>query len=68
MSIEERVQHRLNVLEACLCENAHIHQREDVQRLMNRITKWYDTLNNDDKAYVDSAKRIISEQIPYDGS
>ena len=67
-TIAERNQHRLNVLEACLCENVHLTDAAGVQRLLNRITKWYSTLSEQDQAYCDSAQRIIEQQIPYDGS
>jgi len=68
MTIAERCEHRLNVLEACLCENVHLSDSAGVQRLLNRITKWYSSLSDSDQAYCDSAQRIIDEQIPYDGS
>lgn len=68
MDKHTKLQHRLNVLEACLCENVHLRDPAGVQRLLNRITKWYNALCAEDQAYCDSAQRIITEQIPYDGS
>lgn len=65
MTLEEKLNHRLNVLEACLCENVHLRDPAGVQRLLNRISKWYSQLNTADQQYCDSAQRIINEQIPY---
>lgn len=68
MEQQQKIEHRLVVLEACLTQNVHLKDAAGVQRLLNRITKWYDTLCDADKQYCDSAQRIIDEQIPYDGS
>lgn len=68
MELQQKLEHRLTVLEACLIQNVHLKDQAGVQRLLNRITKWYSTLSKSDQAYCDSAQRIISEQIPYDGS
>ena len=65
MTTAEKLQHRLTVLEACLTGNVHISDPAGVQRLLNRITKWYSQLSTQDQQYCDSAQRIINEQIPY---
>jgi hypothetical protein len=68
MTIPEKLQHRLNVLEGCLCENVHISDPDGVRRLIQRITPHVEMLNIEDYAYYESALRILEEQIPYDGS
>lgn len=68
MTLEQKLQHRLDVLEGCLCENVHISDPDGVRRLLQRIKPHVDTLNIEDYNYYTSAVRILEEQIPYDGS
>ena len=68
MTLEQKLQHRLDVLEGCLCENVHISDPDGVRRLLQRIKPHVDLLNIEDYNYYESALRILEEQIPYDGS
>ena len=68
MTLEQKLQHRLDVLEGCLCENVHISDPVGVRRLLQRIKPHVDLLNIEDYNYYESALRILEEQIPYDGS
>jgi len=68
MTLEQKLQHRLDVLEGCLCENVHISDPDGVRRLLQRIKPHVELLNIEDYAYYESALRILEEQIPYDGS
>ena len=68
LTIPEKLQHRLNVLEGCLCENVHITDPDGVRRLLQRIKPHTHMLNIEDYNYYLSAVRILEEQIPYDGS
>lgn len=68
MTLKQKLQHRLDVLEGCLCENVHISDPDGVRRLIQRITPHVDLLNIEDYNYYESAVRILEEQIPYDGS
>lgn len=68
MELMTKLQHRLNLLELCLCDNLHIQNPAAVQTLITKL-KVHDThLSSEDSAYVKSAQIILDQQIPYDGS
>ena len=66
--LETRVQHRLNLLEAALCDDMHLRDPDAVQGLLQKIAVHDAILSKADRDYALSAQRIIDEQIPYDGS
>ena len=66
--LEIRIQHRLNLLETCLCDNLHLRDPDGVQTLIQKIAVHDHILSDADRDYAQSAQRILDEQIPYDGS
>ena len=66
--IETRIQHRLNLLETCLCDNLHLRDPDGVQTLIQKIAVHDSVISDEDREYALSAQRILDEQIPYDGS
>lgn len=66
--IETRIQHRLNLLETCLCDNLHLRDPDGVQTLIQKIAVHDHILTDADRDYAMSAQRILDEQIPYDGT
>ena len=64
-TIEQRIEIRLNVLEHLLTSNTHIHEPELVENVMSKLRPHYKKMLKADQAYMNSAERIIAEQIPF---
>jgi hypothetical protein len=65
MSIHEKINQRMNVLQHWMETNYHLTRPEVVEEHIQTITKFWSVMTEEDKDYVDGARYAIEEKLKW---
>jgi len=65
MSLNERIDQRMNALQHWMETNYHIDHADEVMKLTLSVSKFWSIMNEDDKEYVQMAQDAIENKTPW---
>lgn len=65
MSIHEKINQRMNVLQHWMETNYHLTRPEVVEEHIQTITKFWSVMTEEDKDYIDGARYAIEEKLEW---
>lgn len=65
MTIRQKIEQRLDALEAALKQQEHISEPDKVLEIIASITKFWTALSDEDRDYVNAARYALEEKLPW---
>jgi hypothetical protein len=66
MSINVKIEERLDLLQKMLENNDHINNQSDTLDLIASISKFWSILSEEDRDYIQAASQAVNEKIHWD--
>lgn len=65
MSIRDKINQRMDVLQAMMEDNVHLDSPEIVEQHIQTVSKFWSVLSDEDKDYIHGARYAIEEKVEW---
>jgi len=65
MTIRQKIEQRLDALEAALKQQEHISEPDKVLEIIASISKFWSVLDDEDRDYVNAARYALEDKLPW---
>ena len=65
MSIRDKINQRMDVLQAMMEDNVHLDSPEIVEQHIQTVSKFWSVLSEEDKDYIHGARYAIEEKVEW---
>ena len=66
MSIRDKINQRMDVLQAMMEDNVHLDRPDIVEQHIQTVSKFWSVLSDEDKDYIHGARYAIEEKVKWD--
>jgi len=66
MSVRDKINQRMDVLQAMMEDNVHLHRPDIVEQHIQTVSKFWSVLSDEDKDYIHGARYAIEEKVKWD--
>jgi len=65
MSVRDKINKRMDVLQAMMEDNVHLDSPEIVEQHIRTVSKFWSVLSDEDKDYIHGARYAIEEKVEW---
>jgi hypothetical protein len=66
MSVRDKINQRMDVLQAMMEDNVHLDRPDIVEQHIQTVSKFWSVLSDEDKDYIHGSRYAIEEKVKWD--